>query len=436
MCQASATRGIGPLGPFTRSPTVRAEILCIGTELLIGQVVNTNATWLAQELAAAGVSLHWVTTVGDNPSRLLEALTRAAARADWVITTGGLGPTTDDITVAVLAELLGEPLEERREVRQHLEAYFARRQRPLAPSSLKMALFPASAELIPNPAGTAFGLAVPWRDTCFVCFPGVPVELRAMWEQWARPRLRAREAGLIQSVLLRFVGIGEAQLAERVADLLAANNPTVAPYAGDGEVHLRVTARAANPAEAEALLAPVVERLRAITPFYYASDACTLPMVVGQLLRQLGQTVATAESCTGGLIASRLTDVAGSSAYVCGGVVAYMTASKTRMLDVPAEVIQGDGVVSEAVAGLMAERVRSRFNADWGIGITGWASGGSGVEPADVGLVWLAVAGPDGTVAEVWRFGELPREMVKQRASQMALDLLRRRLNACLTRGA
>lgn len=415
---------------------MRAEILCIGTELLIGQVVNTNATWLAQELAAAGVALHWVTTVGDNPARLSEALRRAAERADWVITTGGLGPTADDITVAVLAELLGEPLEERPEVRQHLEAYFAKRQRPMAASNLKMALFPPSAELIPNPAGTAFGLALPWRDTCFVCFPGVPIELRAMWEDWARWRLRARGSGIIQSVLLRYVGIGEAQLAERVADLLEAENPTVAPYAGDGEVHLRVTARAPDGEEAAALLAPVVSRLQSIAPFYYGADGCTLPVAVGQLLKQLGQTVATAESCTGGLVASRLTDVPGSSAYVWGGVVAYMTASKSSVLGVPPELVQSRGVVSEAVAVAMAERARVVFGADWGIGITGWASGGPGVEPADIGLVWLAVADSTGTVPECWRFGDLPREMIKQRASQMALDLLRRRLNACLAPGA
>jgi nicotinamide-nucleotide amidase len=415
---------------------MRAEILCIGTELLIGQVVNTNATWLARELAACGVSLHWVTIVGDNPVRLREALERAAGRADWVITTGGLGPTADDITVAVLADVMGEPLQERAAVREHLEAYFARRQRAMAASNLKMALFPPSAELIPNPAGTAFGLAVSCQQALVVCFPGVPIELHTMWQAWARPRLQARATGVIESVLLRYVGIGEAQLAERVADLLEAENPTVAPYAGDGEVHLRVTARAEGPEAAQNLLVPVVARLRAIKPYYYGTDDCTLPDAVGALLKQLGQTVATAESCTGGLVASRLTDVSGSSAYMRGGLVAYMTPVKSEVLGVSPDVLATHGVVSEAVAVAMAQRARAMFGSDWGLGVTGWASGAPGVDPADVGMVWLAVAGEADTVAECWRFGNLPREMVKQRASQMLLDLLRRGLNACLTPGA
>ncbi|MEB3284461.1 MAG: competence/damage-inducible protein A [Candidatus Sericytochromatia bacterium] len=410
---------------------MRAEILCIGTELLIGQVVNTNATWLAQELATLGVTLHWVSVVGDNPERLKEAISRAAARSDWVITTGGLGPTADDITVAVLADLLGEPLLERQEVRQHLEAYFLRRQRPMAASNLKMALFPLSAELISNPAGTAFGMAVKIQKAWVACFPGVPAELRAMWANWAYPRLKAERAGVISSVLLRYVGIGESQLAEEVADLLDGENPTVAPYAGDGEVHLRVTARAENDQRAQELLAPVLRRLRGISPFYYGEGAFSLPAVVGELLKGLGHTVATAESCTGGLIASRLTDISGSSAYVKGGVVAYQTETKVRLLDVEPRVIEQQGVVSEAVARAMAQKIRALFGADWGVGITGWASGGNGVDPADVGVVWLAVAGAEHTTAECWRFGDLPREMIKQRASQMALDLLRRRVMAC-----
>ncbi|MEB3198516.1 MAG: competence/damage-inducible protein A [Candidatus Sericytochromatia bacterium] len=415
---------------------MRAELVCIGTELLIGQVINTNATWLGQELAAMGVSLLWVTTVGDNPGRMRQALADAAARADLVITTGGLGPTADDITMATLADLLGEPLEERPEVKQHIEAYFAQRRRPISPTNLKMALFPPSADLIPNPVGTAWGASVRLGAAWVMTYPGVPQELHAMWGAWARPAIAARGQGVIHSVLLRYVGIGESVLAEGLADLLEGENPSVAPYAGEGEVHLRATARAGTLAEAQAALAPVLERLRAIAPYYYGEDDQTLPVVVGEALLRAAQTLATAESCTGGLVASRLTDVPGSSRWLRGGLVSYATDLKTSYLSVPDAVIAEHGVVSQAVAEGMATGARSAMSADWGVATTGWAGPAPDLPAEQVGLVWIAVAGPDGVSAECCRFGAFPRATIKQRASQAALDLLRRRINACLRDGA
>lgn len=408
---------------------MRAEILCIGTELLIGQTVNTNATWIARELAAAGVSVLWVTTVGDNWDRLADALARATARADLVVTTGGLGPTADDITIEAIARLLGEPLAERPEVRDHIVRVFEMRRRPLAPSNFKMALFPPSADLIRNPAGTAFGLAARHGKAWIMAFPGVPMELKEMWAAWAAPRLAEAAGGTIRSHLLRYAGIGEAMLADQVADLLEGANPSVAPYAGDAEVHLRVTARAATGEEAEAMMAPVLARLRAMAPWYYGEDEVTLPAAVGRLLAAASQTVATGESCTGGLLASRLTDVPGSSRYVKGGVVAYMTEVKTGVLGVDPATVEAHGVVSEAVAIALAGRARAQLGADWGVGVTGWAGASPELPAEDVGRVWVAVSGPDGVAcAEDWRFGGFPREVVKQRATQAALDLLRRRL--------
>jgi len=402
---------------------MKCELLCIGTELLIGQTVNTNATWLGQELAAIGVDLLWVTTVGDNPGRMADAIRTALGRADLVLTSGGLGPTADDLTIEVIAEVLGEPLEERPEVREHIEGWFRQRNRPLSPSNYKQTRFPPSAELIPNPTGTAYGMCVQRGQARLLTFPGVPMELKAMWTGWARPRVAA--GATIRSTLLRYVGIGESALAERVAHLLEGSNPTVAPYAGDWEVHLRVTAKAATAAEADAMLAPMVAELEAIKPYCYGRDGTTLPAAVGQLLRPRGQTVATAESCTGGLVASRLTDVAGSSDYVRGGVVAYATAVKQELLGLSEDVL-AHGVVSEPVACALAQAARRTLGADWGIGVTGWAGGAP--DPADDGLVWYAVAGPDGAaaVAEAARFGgTIPRETVKFRASQTALALLR-----------
>lgn len=415
---------------------MNAEILCIGTELLIGQTVNTNASWIARELAALGISVLWVTTVGDNWDRLADALERASGRADLVITTGGLGPTADDITIEAVARLLGEPLAERAEVRDHIVRVFEMRRRPLPPSNFKMALFPPSAELIRNPAGTAFGLAARHGRAWIMAFPGVPMELKEMWAAWARPRLAEAGGGTIRSHLLRYVGIGESMLADQVADLLEGANPSVAPYAGDAEVHLRVTARAASEAEAEAMMAPLLARLRAIAPYYYGEDDLTLPAAVGAQLVAAGQTVALGESCTGGLLASRLTDVPGSSRYLRGGVVAYMTDVKTAVLGVDPALVEAHGVVSEAVAIALATRARALLSADWGVGVTGWAGAAPDLPADEVGRVWVGVAGPDGTSAEEGRFGGFPREVVKQRATQQALDQLRRRLGDVRSPGA
>jgi nicotinamide-nucleotide amidase len=409
---------------------MRAEILCVGTELLIGQTVNTNATFLAQGLAALGIDCYWMSTVGDNFARLQEAIATAWGRADLVLMTGGLGPTADDITVEAIARFLGEPLEERAEARAHVEALFAARKRVLVPSNYKQALFPPTAGVIPNPTGTAMGCHVARDGKQIMAFPGVPFELKQMWREWAEPRLAKAGGGMIRSVLLKYTGIGEAMLAEQVAGYLERSNPTVAPYAANGEVHLRVTAKAGSPEECDRLLAPVVAELSALAPHYYGRDEQTLPSVVGDRLLARGQSVGLAESCTGGLLASRLTDIPGASRYVRGGVVCYDTALKVAMLGVPEAMIEAEGVVSRAVAERLATGAREALVADWGVGVTGWASGGPGVPEADAGLVWVAVAGPDGDVeAREARYGaRTPREMVKYFATQAALDLLRQRL--------
>lgn len=408
---------------------MRAEIVCVGTELLIGQIVNTNAAWLGAELATLGVDVYHQTVVGDNLGRVVEALAGAAGRAERVVVTGGLGPTADDLTVEAIARALGEPLAERPEVRAHLDAHFAARRRPLAPSNYKQTLFPPSAELIPNPYGTAYGCAVKLGGAEVWAFPGVPAEMRAMWEAWAAPRLSG--GSTIRSALLKYAGIGEAALAERAGSWLDGENPSVAPYAGNGEVHLRVTAKAPTAAEADAILAPVVSELAALTPAYFGRDAETLESVVVGRLRARRETVALAESCTGGLVASRLTDVAGASNALAGGLVCYTNPVKAR-LGLDAERLDQEGAVHEWVALDLARGARAELGATWGLGVTGYASGGEGVPEDQVGLVYVAVAGPgrEGMV-ESWRFGATtPRTVVKGRAAQAALDLLRRALVA------
>lgn len=404
---------------------MRAEILCVGTELLIGQIVNTNAAWLGAELAALGVDVYHHAVVGDNLGRAVEALRLAASRAELVIVTGGLGPTADDLTVEAIAKALGEPLVERPEVREHLAAYFASRNRPLAESNFKQALFPPSATLIPNPFGTAFGCAARLGEAEVWAFPGVPAELQAMWTAWAAPRLAG--GATIRSVLLKYAGIGEAALAERVGGYLEGENPTVAPYAGNGEVHLRVTAKAPTAAEADAILAPIVSELAALTPAYFGRDAETLESVVVGALRAREETVALAESCTGGLVASRLTDVGGASGALVGSLVCYTNPVKAR-LGLDQGRLDAEGAVHAWVASELASGARRELGATWGLGVTGYASGGNGVPEDQVGLVYMAVAGPTGEpTVETWRFGPTtPRTIVKGRAAQAALDLLRR----------
>lgn len=409
-----------------------AEILSIGTELLIGQVVNTNATWLARQLASLGIDVHRVVTVGDNMERLMEALDTALGRADLVVCTGGLGPTADDITIEAVARLLGEPLEERSEALAHIEGMFASRNRGMTDLDRKQALFPPSAELIPNPSGTAFGICVQRGRSRLMAFPGVPAELETMWAAWAAPRLAEAAGGTIHSTLLKFSGCTEAELAELVRDLLEGANPTVAPYANSGEVHLRITAKAATAQEAREMLAPVERAILERTwRYYFGRDDETLPAVVGARLRAAGQTLGVAESATGGLLASRITDVPGSSEYFRGGVVAYTIPVKVGLVGVPRAIVEQFGHVSRETTEALARGIRQAVGSDWGIGTTGYAGAGPGAPEDKLGLVYVSVCDPDGVVtSREYRWGPHPRAQVKFFATQRALDLLLRQLDA------
>lgn len=408
---------------------MRAEILTIGTELLIGQVVNTNATYLARELAMLGIDLHRVTTVGDNPERIQQALTSAWDRAELVICTGGLGPTADDLTHEMVARFFGVPMILDPEVYRQVEKAFAEKGRTLTESEKKLACFPEGAALIPNPAGTASGVLVERGDRRLMTFPGVPYELSQMWETWARGYLDDQTDGTIRSHLLKFVGITEADASSRVSDLEEMANPTVAPYAGSGEVHLRLTAKAATLAEAEALLAPVeADVMHRLGEFYYGSGDETLPEVVGRILRERGETLAVAESMTAGLVASRITDIQGASDYFVGGSVCYQVAEKVRALGLSADFVEAHGHVSPEVTRAIAEAIRNLTGATWGLGVTGYAGAGPNTPSSEVGHAYVALAGPDGTESSAFRFGAHPREKVKHFASQRALEILFKRL--------
>ena len=411
------------------------EILCVGTELLLGDILNGNARWLAQRLAALGLPHYRQTVVGDNPQRLAVAVREAAMRSRVLITTGGLGPTPDDLTTEALAAAFDTPLRERPELWDEIQAKLSSGGRPVAPCNRRQAFLPEGAEVLPNPLGSAPGMIwSPQPDFTVLTFPGVPSEMRAMFTQTAEPWLRRHggASGVFVSRVLRFSGIGESNLAEQVADLFEGRNPTVAPYASLGDVTLRLTACGDSPVEAEALLDPLEADLRQRTGVLcYGRDDDSLASVVLDRLRQHHHTLAVAESCTGGAIGAALTAVPGSSAVFAGGVIAYSNAVKQRQLGVPSDLLERHGAVSDAVVMAMAEGVRDRLETDWGLAVSGIAGPGGGSDEKPVGLVHVAVAGPDGCEAAALRFGDRRgRGAVQQLTVIRALDRLRLRLLA------
>ncbi|MFN9622438.1 MAG: competence/damage-inducible protein A [Cyanobacteriota bacterium] len=375
-----------------------AEILCVGTELLLGDILNSNARWLALELASLGVPHHRQVVVGDNRERLMAAVREAAGRCRLLITTGGLGPTADDLTTEAIAAAFAVPLVEHPAVWADIQAKLGARGRPVAPSNRRQALLPEGAAVLPNPTGTAPGMIwSPQPGFTILTFPGVPMEMRAMWHATAIPWLR--EAGLAEGVFLsrrlHVWGIGESLLAEQVADLLALANPTVAPYAGGGLVTLRVTARGADATTAEALLEPVERDIRSRigAACFGADDDSLASVVVGELARR-GQTLAVAESCTGGGLGAALAAVPGASECWLGGVMAYANAAKRELLGVPGPLLERWGAVSDPVAMAMAEGARDRLGSDWAVATTGIAGPGGATADKPVGLVHVAVVGP------------------------------------------
>ncbi|MFZ9174232.1 competence/damage-inducible protein A [Vulcanococcus sp.] len=410
-----------------------AEILCIGTELLLGNITNGNARWIAEQLAALGVPHHRQLVVGDNRERLMAEVQAASERCQLLITTGGLGPTPDDLTTEALAAAFGTPLVENAQAWLDIQAKLSARGRSCAPSNRRQALIPEGAELLPNPTGTAPGVIwSPKPGFTVMTFPGVPSEMRAMWQATAAPWLRQSglTSGVFASRMLQFWGVSESALAEQMADLLEGSNPTVAPYAGAGEVKLRITAQAETPAAAEQLLAPVEAEIRARTgSSCFGCDGESLASVVLERLRQRGETLAVAESCTGGGLGASLAAVPGASDVFLGGVIAYANSVKQGLLEVPLALLETHGAVSDPVAQAMAEGVRRRTGADWALAITGVAGPGGGSAEKPVGLVHLAVAGPHGCSSEAVRFSaSRGRDWIQTLSAGEALNRLRLQL--------
>jgi len=411
-----------------------AEVFSVGTELLLGQIVDTNASFLAQRLSQLGIDCFHKTTVGDNRGRLVAALRTSLERSDLIITTGGLGPTEDDVTAAALAEALGVDLFLDESSAETIRRTLRARKIPFLPSHLKQAWLPRGGRALPNPVGTAPGIILEKEGKTIICLPGPPAEMKPMFEESVVPFLRSLpgRTGSIKSRLLRFMGIGESALEERLRDLIRAqSNPTLAPLASHGEVKLRITAKAADETQAQALIAPVeAEVRRRLEEFLVGADEEVLEATVGRLLREKGLSLAVAESCTGGLISHRLTNIPGASDFLLGGLVCYGNAAKIALLGVKEKTLAAHGAVSEPVALEMAQGAKKAFGAQVGISATGIA-GPTGATPAKpVGLVYIACSW-QGQVCEEHRFrGE--RELIKHQAAGAALNLLRKALQGSL----
>ena len=411
------------------------EILCVGTELLLGDILNGNARWIAEQLAGLGLPHYRQTVVGDNKDRLVSAVQEASHRCRVLVTTGGLGPTPDDLTTEALAAAFETPLEERPELWLEIQRKLSAGGRPVALSNRSQAYLPSGAEVLPNPKGSAPGMIwSPRPDFTILTFPGVPSEMQAMWTETAVPWLRAHggASGVFVSRQLRFSGIGESDLAEHVADLFDSTNPTVAPYASLGDVKLRLTACAPSADAATQMLVPLEAELRRRTGNHcYGVDEDSLASVVIGLLKQRNQTMAVAESCTGGGLAAALTAVPGSSSVFQGGVIAYSNAVKQGLLGVSPDLLTTHGAVSEPVVEAMAHGARERLDCDWAIAVSGIAGPGGGSAEKPVGLVHLALAGPHGCEAWAQHFGERRGRAAIQRLSVIrGLDRLRLRLLA------
>jgi nicotinamide-nucleotide amidase len=409
---------------------MRAEIIGVGTEILLGQIANTNAQWMSQRLAEVGVDVLHHQVVGDNVLRIAEAVSLAASRADVVLITGGLGPTGDDVTREALASATGVRLLRTPEIEAYLREKFDRMQREMPESNLVQADVPEGARYILPERGTAPGLILDLDGgTRIYAVPGVPAEMREMMEGTILPELRSLvgPAGIVSRVL-KVVGVPEARVGELLDDLFrSSSNPTVAYLASAGEVRVRLTAKAATPEEAAALIEPVEREIRGrLGDRIFGTDAEELEGVVGRLLQERGLTVAVAESLTGGGLTSRIVNVPDSSTYFVGGIVAYSPEAKAELLRVSKDTLEGPGMVSEACAIEMARGVRTVFGADVGLSTTGVA-GPEPLEDRPPGEVWVgvSVAGRE----EARRFmAPGDRDQVRRWAEQAALDLVRRTL--------
>lgn len=416
-----------------------AEIVAIGTELLMGQIPNTDAQFLSRRLQSLGISVYYHTTVGDNPQRMRDTIALALSRSDVVITTGGLGPTQDDLSKEIAAGLLGLPMRFDEESWRAIEAYFARMGRVCPANNRKQAMFAEGAAILPNGCGTAPGCMIEKDGKIVVQLPGPPHEMAEMFDRQVYDRLAKRTGGCIASRYLRIYGPGESQVAQMCARWIESRGEvTVAPYCSLGECQLRVTARGASEEEALDKVLPVVQALRsALGESVYAvlsAASGSMEEIAGQELTARGLTVATAESCTGGLVAARLVNFPGISAALGEAHVTYANEAKMKYCGVKKETLDAYGAVSEQTAREMAQGLRARSGADIAVSTTGIAGPSGGTKDKPVGLVYVGCADARGVRVERLTLNG-SRERIRNLAALRALDMIRRAAMGYETRG-
>ncbi len=414
---------------------MKAEILTIGDELLRGEIVDSNKSVLSERLLNLDIESHWHTSTRDDPEAMTDAFRHAVGRSDVVLVSGGLGPTRDDLTADVLARTFGRDLVLDESSLETIRSFFRSVGREMTENNAKQAYFPEGAEVLANPIGTAPGFMLEVDGTVIFCMPGVPREMQRMMDEQVLPRLAARMArdrgeSVVRATLLRTFGMGESTLDAELKDIAASGDVSLGFRTTFPDNYLRPVARASSAEEAEAKLARVCEQIRErLGALVYAEGDLSMEAVVGQLMQGLGHTIAVAESCTGGLIAERVTSVPGASDYFLGGVVAYDNAAKISLLGVPEALLEEHGAVSEPVVRAMAEGVRERFGADLGLATTGISGPGGGSPGKPVGLVHIALAQAEerGTHSDHFVF-PLDRERHRAITAQVGLDWVRRSL--------
>ncbi len=406
---------------------MKAEVISVGTELLLGQIVNTDAQIISDILAPLGIDMYYHTTVGDNENRLGEVFECALNRSDLVFTTGGLGPTMDDVTKETVAKKLSLKLKLNQKELENIEKIFERSGRSMPPGNVKQALFPQESQVIPNKNGTAPGAIVEKEGKVVVILPGPPRELQPMMIETIVPFLQEKTAGrksVIKSRVLKLCGIGESAAEEAIKDLiLDQTNPTIAPLAGS-EVTFRITAKASSEQSAQRLIKTLEDKVRErLFDHVYGCDEDTLESVIGAYLKKRKMSLVTAESCTGGIIASRITSIPGSSSYFDRGYVCYSNQSKKELLGVSEEILSEHGAVSKETALAMAQGARESNGAQIALSVTGIAGPSGGTEDKPVGLIWFGLSTPDNeeTISRIYGGN---RMRIRSRAAQFALQML------------
>jgi len=404
------------------------EILSIGTELLLGNIVNTNAKWISEQLSQLGLNHFRQTTVGDNCDRIVKVIQEISKRCTLLITTGGLGPTPDDLTTEAIAKSFNVSLVEKPYLWNEIKQKLSNSKLQDNSSSLrKQCFFPKDAQIIKNPRGTAPGMIwEPIKGFTILTFPGVPSEMKTMWEETALGFIKNKfsDGYSFFSNTLKFSGIGESSVAEKINDLLNLKNPTVAPYANLGEVKLRITARAKTEVEAKNIIKPVKEKLKQEFPkFIFGEEHDTLSSILIKELARRSQTIVFAESCTGGLLSSSITSISGSSQVFRGSIVSYSNELKNSLLNISEDKLKKYGAVSEEVCEAMSINVKEKLGADWSIAISGIAGPSGGTQDKPVGLIYISISGPNNDITNIKKIFNSTRNRI---------EIQRLSVNVCL----